>query len=295
MKDDNELPENEKFSDDPEENLRLENKFLKMKMMAESGGIFGGGDGTGLPPEIENQWLKNVMEFEKVYGNAKPQKIVEMLGNPSFENEENLDDKKFKSEFNRLQKLLKDHNINVDFIATQTDRVKYNFITGELFEHETDFVPVKGMTTNFIYEEFHPDHQNEITEITHEFLNDFFDRKLNTDTHYIDDDIIIPDGNVISKEQLINRFHSMYEVAVEFENTLFQIQNVQFEFREDVEDTPSGMGFSEGDIKYDMIFKNGERKKIEGPFKVYFGRELSLWSIYFFYLAGYNLSRKDQE
>ena len=288
-------PDEEKFSDDPEENLRLENEFLKMKMMAESGGIFGGNEGSDLPPEIENQWLKNVMEFEKAYANAKPKKIVELLGNPCFNNEKDMDDGKFKAEFTRLQKLLKDHNVNVDFIGPQTDRVKYHFITGELFEHETDFIPVKGMTTNFIYEEFHPDHKSEITELTEEFLNDFLERKLSIDTRYINDDIIIPDGNVISKEQLINRFYSMYEVAVEFENTSFQIENIEFEIREDTEDAPSGMGFSEGEIQYDMIFKNGERKKIHGPFKIYFGRKWDLWTIYFFYLAGYNLHPKEKE
>lgn len=76
-----ELPEDEKFSDDPEENLRLENDFLKMKMMAESGGFFGGNKDLDLPPEIENQFLKNVIEFEKAYAKAKSQKIVDLLAN----------------------------------------------------------------------------------------------------------------------------------------------------------------------------------------------------------------------
>ncbi|MEO8413874.1 MAG: hypothetical protein ABI472_09455 [Ginsengibacter sp.] len=295
MEQEPELPGEEKFSDDPEENLRLENNFLKMKMMAESGGIFGGSNDSGLPPEIENQWLKNVMEFEKAYANAKPQKIIDLLGKPAFGDEKGMDDNKFKAEFARLNKLLVDHDINVDFLAPQPDKVKYYFITRELFEHETDFIPVKGMTTNFIYEEFHPDHKNEITKITDDFMNDFFDRKLNIDTHYINDDIIIPDGNVITKEQLINRFYSMYEVAVEFENTSFQIDNIEFEVREEMENGPSGMGFSEGKIQYDMIFKDGERKKIHGPFKIYFGRKWQSWTIYFFYLAGYNLHPKEKE
>lgn len=289
------LPEEEKFSDDPEENLRLENDFLKMKMMAESGGIFGGSHDGTLPPEIENQWLKNIMEFEKAYSNAKPQKVVDLLGRPSFENEKNLDDKKLKTEFARLNKLLKKHNINVDFIAFQPDRVKYHFITEELFEHETDFIPVKGMTTNFIYEEFHPDHKKEITEITDEFFNDFFERKLSVDTHYINDEIILPDTKVITKEQLINRFDAMYEVAAEFEDTSFQIDNIEFEIREETGDGPSGMGFSEGEVQYDIIFKDGEHKKIHGPFKIYFGRQWECWTIYFFYLAGYNLHPKEKE
>ncbi len=290
-----ELPEEEKFSGDPEENLRLENEFLKMKMMAESGGIFGSNSDGGISPEIENQWLKNVMEFEKAYANAKPQKMTDLLGKPSFADEKDMDEKKFIDEFIRLNKLLDDHNINVDFLAPQTDRFKYHFITGELFEHITDFIPVKGMTTNFIYEEFHPDHKSDITEITDEFLNDFFERRLNVDTHYINNDIIIPDGNVITKEQLINRFYSMYDAAIEFKNTSYQINNIEFEIREETEDGPSGMGFSEGEIQYDMIFKDGEMKKIHGPFKIYFGRQWESWSIYFFYLAGYNLHPKEKE
>ena len=58
----NELPDEEKFSDDPEENLHLQNEFLKLKMMAESGAYFGGSG--NLPPEIENQFLNNIIEFE---------------------------------------------------------------------------------------------------------------------------------------------------------------------------------------------------------------------------------------
>jgi hypothetical protein len=292
MNKDDELTGDEKFSDDPEEDLRLQNAFLKMKMMAESGASFGG-DGN-LPSDIENQFLKNVIEFEKAFANAKTQKIFEILGKPFFENEQNLNDEKFKIEFERLEGLLKEHDFNVDFLAERSNRFKYNFITSELFDHETDFVAVKGMINNFIYEEFYPDHKQEISDITHDFLNDFFDRKLNEDTHYINDELILPDGNVLTKEQLINRFHSMYDVASQFENTLFKIDNIDFELKES-DEQHSGMGFSEGEIQYDMIFSGGERKKIKGPFKIYFAREWDFWGICFFYLAGYNLQPKTSD
>jgi hypothetical protein len=52
------------------------------------------------------------------------------------------------------------------------DRFKYNFIIKEMFEHESAFMPVNGMITGFLYEEFHPDHELEITELTNRFLND---------------------------------------------------------------------------------------------------------------------------
>ena len=94
MSQNNELPEDEKFSDDPEENLRMQNDFLKMKMMAESGAFFGG-EG-GLPADIENQFLKNVMEFEKANAGSPIQKIFYILGKPTFEEEKNWMKKNFK-------------------------------------------------------------------------------------------------------------------------------------------------------------------------------------------------------
>lgn len=56
------LSEEEKFSDNSMENLRMQNEFLKMKMIAELGAVFVGGE--GLSPEIENKFLNNVLEFE---------------------------------------------------------------------------------------------------------------------------------------------------------------------------------------------------------------------------------------
>ena len=289
--DQDQFSEEEKFSDDPEENLRMQNDFLKMKMMAESGAFFGG-EG-GLPPEIENLFLKNVMEFEKMNADSKPIKIFDFLNKPVFDDEKDLDEEKFKIEFKRLEALLEENSINISFTRERDNRFKYDFITKEIFEHETTFIPVNGMTTYLSYEEFHPDHEAEITEITNQFLDDFFERKLNADTDYISDQIIEPDGNILSREQLINRFHSLYEAAVEFENTSFQLENLEFELKEPGKE-PSAMGFSEGWIRYDMIFSDDSRKKIDGPFKIYFAREFDYWSICFFYLAGYNLPLKEK-
>jgi hypothetical protein len=55
MEQDEELPQDEKFSENPEENLRMQNDFLKMKMMAELGAFFGGE--SNLPSDVENQFL----------------------------------------------------------------------------------------------------------------------------------------------------------------------------------------------------------------------------------------------
>lgn len=134
----------------------------------------------------------------------------------------------------------------------------------------------------------------DITNLTNRFLNDFFERNLEVDTYYINEQIVHPEGKLIPREDIIKRFLSMYEVIPEFENTSFEIENQSFELY-DKEDKQTGMGFCEGTIRYDVIFKDGERKKINGPFKIYFSLEGDCWTICFFYLAGYNLHAKEKE
>lgn len=280
------MPKEEKFSEDPEENLRMQNDFLKMKMMAESGAVFGGSN--DLPADIENQFLKNVLEFEKANSDEKSRSINEILGKPDFGDEKNLNEEKFKTEFDKLERLLKNNNIHVEFNRQRDDRFKYKFITKELFEHTTSFVPVKGMSTYFLYEEFHPDHELEINDLTHLFLNDFLERNLDENIHYINNQFLEPGGNIVSLEELIKRFQSLYEAVPRFENTSFSIDKIDFELNES-EGKPTGMGFGEGVINYDLIFRDGRRKEIHGPFKIYFSREWDCWSICFFYLAGFNL------
>ena len=65
----------EKLSDDPEENLRMENELLKLKLQAQ----FGASPGTseGLPPGIENEFLKNVYAFEQSHGKWNPIRVIE--------------------------------------------------------------------------------------------------------------------------------------------------------------------------------------------------------------------------
>ncbi|HET7116217.1 MAG TPA: hypothetical protein VFI29_06985 [Hanamia sp.] len=287
MSNHNQLPEEEKFSNDPEENLRMQNDFLKMKMMLESGARFGGNDGE-LPPEIENEWLKNIMEFEKANADSKAAKIFDLLGKPFFEDELNLNEKIFKNEFSRLQKLLKNHGIKVEFNRERNDRFKYHFITKELFDHATTFMPVKGMTTYFLYEEFQPDHELDIKNLTGQFLNDYFEKKLDEDSSYIGNHFVEPNGNVLSKEELMKQFLAAYDVFMKIENTSFTIENIDFELNEESVDGQQGMGFSEGEIRYDIVFKGGELKKIFGPFKIYFSLRWDCWEICFFYLAGFN-------
>ncbi len=89
MKNKDELPD-EPFSDDPEENLRMENELLRLKMKAELGAEpFNVSD--DIDPEIENQFLKNVLAFEHNFAITKPAKVYDLIGRPEFKKSAELD------------------------------------------------------------------------------------------------------------------------------------------------------------------------------------------------------------
>ncbi|MEO6683598.1 MAG: hypothetical protein ABIN48_12320 [Ginsengibacter sp.] len=286
MQNNNDFPEEEKFSDDPEENLRLENEFIKMKLMAESGAIFD--NNNDLPPEIESVFLKNILEFEKQQATSKFRVIKDVLGNPFFKKEEKLNEKEFKSAYKKLQQLLRKHQFEVSFNRPRTDRFKYHFITEELFNHETTYIFMPGMTVHFSYEEFNPDHELELKEMTERFLDDFLNKKLSADTYYIDAQLMQPDGNIISRADFMKRFEVMFEETHPFEDALYMIHGVLFELK-DVDEVVSGLGSCEGKIQYDILFLNGERKQIDGSFIIYFSRMYEVWNIFYFRLAGFNI------
>ena len=117
----------ESFSNNPEQNLRIENEILRMKLKAELGGTYGGSD--NLPPEIENEFLKNILAFEHEFANAKMVKLAALLGNPVIKKEQEIDDDTIVAELERLEELLEQKNIVTDFIRPRDDRFKYKFIT----------------------------------------------------------------------------------------------------------------------------------------------------------------------
>lgn len=288
-------PGNEKFSNNPEENLDMENQFLKLKLMAETGAKFFEGE-SEVPPEIMNEWLKNVAKFEEQYANSEQKPLKEIMGSPIFRPSADLNDDEFNKEYEKLQALLNEHHIDVSFIREREDRFKYDFITSELLDHETTLFP--GMMTNFIYEEFHPDHELEIRNRTNEFFDAFFERRLgDLDNPFFEGEFVFPDGRLVPAEDMTKRFQAMYEAVPGFEDCSYQIDKIDFELKitsADGEEEESGMGYSEGTVRYDVIFQNGERKTVEGPFKIYFSMRWDWWSLFFFYLSGFNIHRRKE-
>jgi hypothetical protein len=283
MKNQSELPE--KFSNNPEENLRIENEILKMRINAEFGGISGGIE--NIPPDLENQFLRNVIEFEQQWADSKKVKLGELLGNPEYPAEADLDDKTLATEFETLVQLLASKNIEVDFIRERDNRFKYRFITEELLGHETDDMMVPGMIKHFTYEELHPDHEMELRDRTMEFLSGWFERDCDRLSFCLGKDFTQPDGLILSQEDLLKKIQRLFDSYRKFENCKYFVAEIKFHLQEGSE--LQGLGHSEGAVKYDGVLENGEIVNLGGNFKLYFTRVYDWWSIYFFYMTGFNI------
>jgi len=162
-----------KKSPEDDEALRFENEFLKAKIAAEYGGIHGEVNGD-TPPEIENEFLNNIIEFEETMKNANEVLVYDFLGRPDFVNEQDLNDEQLAVELERVNDLLLSKAIVCDIISQVEDRLLYKFLTEELILLTIQDKSIPGMICQFIYEDFHPDHEYDTRSRCEEFLEMFF-------------------------------------------------------------------------------------------------------------------------
>jgi len=198
----------EPLSDDPEENLRLENELLKIKMQAESGAFFGGSG--SLPPEIENAFLQNIQAFEAAWQDSKPQKVYDLLGQPDFKMADSLQPEEVSPALEKMHELLAEHNMALDVQGEYDPIVIYRFITEELFEHETDGMSFPGMTSHYIYEEFHPNHTINIERAANDFFDHWFGRQFNEYSTELASVFVLPDGTQLTKKEAIGKFDQFF-------------------------------------------------------------------------------------
>lgn len=194
------MPEKNKpvFTQDDE--LRAENEVKKLKLELQHGAQFGM-NSAELPPEIEKQFLDNVLAFEKQYAENVQVKLYDFIGRPPFIPAGQLSDVQIVEESLKLCNLLAENGIEVSLLAEYPDEVRllYTFVTEELFEHEIDNVRLPGWTLNFIYEEFHPNHPYDIRRRCDEFIEylfrDEFPGAERSDKFYIESSDLVSDEN----------------------------------------------------------------------------------------------------
>lgn len=273
----------EKFSDDPEENLRIENEILKLKLQAETGALFGGSD--NLPPEIEHSFLQNVQQFENAWKDLKQVKVYDLLKKPSYKKLEELAAADIEPELKKLFDLLEKNNMPLAVFGEYEPEIIYKFITEELFEHETDDIQLPGMIKNFTYEEFHPNHKMDIHARAMEFLSDWFEQKFTEHSWELGDPFIVSNGTILPKQEVLKKINNVFESYSSFPNAKFFIAETSFQWDDERQ---SGLGFAEGGAAYDAVMENGETIHFQGPFKLYMSNEGGWWSIIYFIFPGFS-------
>lgn len=281
MNNNNENMADRPLSDDPEENLRIENELLRLKLKAELGAESHSAE--DLDPGIENEFLKNVMAFEQNWANAKPAKVYDLLGKPDFKRSEDLNDNEIEKALEEITDLLSEKNIEVYFGEEGYDsRTKYHFITEELFDHETTFAPMPGMTTHFDYEEFHPNHKKDIERRAEEFISQWFKQSLDEKSWELADHFILPDRKILSKAEVAAHLKSIFDAYTSFRDEKYVINDTGFQLGEG-----GGVGHAGGMVRYNAVLENGEIIPIGGHFKLYMTLEVGWWSIFHIVFPGF--------
>jgi len=200
----------------PDEQLRAENDFIKMKLMLEKGASFGEPSGE-IPPEIENVFLRGVMETEKIFDEGKMIRIGDKVGRPKhFRPESEIPESEIENAWDELRKYMNAHAVDLDVCSPNVSaRELYRFTLEELFEYETTDLDLPGWTTNFIYDEFHPDPVYNNARMMTDVMREILQKEALKWTHDFEKDSIRLNGHYPldgdGLKTIVNRYKSAYD------------------------------------------------------------------------------------
>jgi hypothetical protein len=273
--------EEEKFSEDPDEQMRIENELLKLKMSAQFGGDFMAGDNGDLPPEIMNQFLNHIMSFEQsaADANGKTISVFDKIGRPLFKPASELSKNELTEQLERANKMLNEHKMELDICdGPYEDEVIYTFITQELFAHEVDDMHGFEGICHFIYEEFHPNHKADIKKTVKNFFNNFFRKSFNEYSSELGNHFTPKDGRVMTKEAVIQYFQTIFQSFSSFDNVSVKGGDFHFE----LDNNEGGKATASGAIKFDAILENNEIMNFSDHFMFEMDYRYNMWEIVYF-------------
>ncbi len=178
------------LNDEEREKLRLENEIRKIKLSLETGAQFmEDPEMPGIPPELENEFLNYIEQFETMHADSPRISVYDKIGRPEFKKVADLDDADIETELDDLFDLLLKKGIGVDAIYEVDDREMYRFITEDLFHYEMYVMPaMEGMMSQFTYEEFYPNDDEDIRQNALNFYEAFLDLNKNFFTTFVRDE-----------------------------------------------------------------------------------------------------------
>ncbi len=104
-----------------------------------------------LAPEVENEWLDHVLEFERQFEHAERITVRERIGDPPIRPLNELPLYALEEAVQTLLELLAVHGVAVDFLGDVDELEAYRYLTEELLDEEMDDIRIEGMMTHFTY------------------------------------------------------------------------------------------------------------------------------------------------
>jgi hypothetical protein len=114
---------------------------------------------SGITPELENIFLKQVMEFERQAANPVYIRLYEKINCPKqFRPVNEIPEKDIENCWLELLQYLREYNIDLSVCSPNIKpRELYRFTIEELFQQKIADTNTPGTVNCFIYDEFHPD------------------------------------------------------------------------------------------------------------------------------------------
>jgi len=206
--------------------LQRANEQKKKKLTDEHGAYFGSmSEDIDLPPEIQSQFLDNIMAYEDAWKNAKRITVYDFLGNPIYRKLEELNDTEVTEELERLMNYMNEHQISLVTLCDVDDRKLYRFITEELFLEEKDDVHIPGMMSCYTYEEFHPNHEYDIRNHSYDFMQSYLNKESDFYTTFMTSEAEKMDWHIHFREAFSSFLLCKFEISeLEFDVEKAKVQ-----------------------------------------------------------------------
>jgi hypothetical protein len=133
--------------------INAENAMMRLQLETLYNGKAYRSEESSIPPEIENIFLKNVINFEKQYQQAPRIQFRERLDGLYLPPENSLTEGEIEFYLEQAIRQFDRHNIDFLYEEHQDRRVVYKYLVEHLLDEEFDDIKVEGMRQVIFFEE----------------------------------------------------------------------------------------------------------------------------------------------
>ncbi|MCB0735936.1 MAG: hypothetical protein KDC92_00390 [Bacteroidetes bacterium] len=209
-----------------DEDLEMENAIMRLNLEAQQNATIG--RYGNIDPKVENEFLKNMMAFEKAMENPTMVSIKNLLENKTFLPSNKIESQQLESHFENLLEELGTINVAIDFLGEYDTKTKYDFILNELFNQEIEKEMISGWVSCFIYEEFHPNVEMDVANRIEEFMNYLKKGESMEKLMWFAKETIMVNNVKCDADQLLELYQSMCEDFIwpaDFEYKVVEVQH----------------------------------------------------------------------